>query len=73
MPLGRVIVRSSSFNTAQRFELGYDVRIAKDAHGTWPLDGRTAAQISDDVNAQLAEAGAIVDETASLARTLRRR
>jgi nicotinamidase-related amidase len=54
-------------------ELGYAVHLAKDAHSTWAFEGRTAAQIRDDVNDRLAEAGAVADETANLARMLRGR
>lgn len=61
-------------NTARSaLELGYTVYLAKDAHSTWAFEGRTAAQIRVDVNDRLAEAGAVVDETANLVRMLRGR
>lgn len=60
-------------NTARSaIELGYRVRVAQDGHGTWPWDGRTAAEIRDDVNRRLAAAGAEVEPTAALAEALRR-
>lgn len=60
-------------NTARSaIELGYAVRIAQDGHSTWPSDGRTAAEIEDEVNAQLAQAGAVLATTEDLALALRR-
>lgn len=60
-------------NTARSaLQLGYQVRIAQDGHGTWPSEGRTAAEIKDEVNARLAQAGAVLEGTENLARELRR-
>lgn len=60
-------------NTARSaLELGYTVRVAEDGHGTWPSEGRTAAEIARRANADLREAGAIVEPTASLVATLRK-
>ena len=59
-------------NTANSaLQLGYGVHVASDGHSTWPSDGRTPAQIEDEVNAKLAQAGAKVVATDGLARTLR--
>jgi nicotinamidase-related amidase len=59
-------------NTADSaLKLGYGVHVASDGHSTWPSDGRTPAQIEDEVNAKLAQAGAKVVATDGLARTLR--
>jgi nicotinamidase-related amidase len=59
-------------NTAQSaLQLGYRVHVARDGHSTWPWEGRTAAEIEDEVNSQLAEAGAVPAPTASLAEMLR--
>jgi nicotinamidase-related amidase len=59
-------------NTARSaIDLGYQVRVAQDGHSTWPSEGRTAAEIKDDVNSQLAQAGAVLERTESLAHSLR--
>jgi nicotinamidase-related amidase len=59
-------------NTARSaLDLGYTVRIAEDGHGTWPSEGRTAAQIEADVNSRLTRAGAKVATTDTLSRELR--
>lgn len=59
-------------NTARAaLELGYAVRIADDAHGTWPWEGRAAAAIAAEANMRLAEAGADVTPTADLCAELR--
>ena len=59
-------------NTARSaLELGYLVRIAQDGHGTWPSDGKTAAQIETEVNSQLAGAGAVLATTEKLSLALR--
>lgn len=59
-------------NTARSaLQLGYRVRIAEDSHGTWPSDGKTAAAIRAEVNADLARAGAQVIRTEQLAAALR--
>jgi len=55
-------------NTARSaLQLGYTVHIASDGHSTWPSDGRTAAEIEADVNAKLADAGALMVTTEALA------
>lgn len=51
--------------------LGYPVAVAADGHGTWPYQGRTAAEISAEINERLAAAGATVAPTATLAARLR--
>jgi len=59
-------------NTARSaLELGYKVRIAHDGHSTWPSEARSAAEIEDDVNARLAQAGALLEGTEHLAIVLR--
>jgi nicotinamidase-related amidase len=61
-------------NTARAaLALGYTVRIAQDGHGTWPSDGRTAAEIETEVNSQLAGAGAVLATTEGLSHALRGR
>jgi nicotinamidase-related amidase len=52
-------------------DLGYEVRVASDAHSTWPAGGRTSEAISESVNQQLAQRGATLESTDGLARTLR--
>lgn len=51
--------------------LGYPVQLAQDAHSTWASKERSAADIKADVNAQLAQAGAVLADTDHLARALR--
>lgn len=59
-------------NTARSaLQNGYRVQVASDGHSTWPSDGRTPAQIEDEVNAKLAEAGAKVASTEQLAGAFR--
>jgi len=59
-------------NTARSaLQLGYTVHIARDGHSTWPSEKRTAAEIEDEVNAELAQAGAVLAPTESLAEMLR--
>jgi nicotinamidase-related amidase len=56
-------------NTARSaLGLGYQVLLAEDAHNTWPSqeEGRSAAEIRAEVNAQLAEAGAALATTERL-------
>ena len=61
-------------NTARSaLELGYSVRVAKDGHSTWPSDGKPSIQISEEVNGQLRDRGAVVESTTSLAGSLRTR
>jgi polar amino acid transport system substrate-binding protein len=60
-----------SNTTRSALQLGYKVRVARDGHGTWPWDGRSAEEIRTEVNTRLAEAGATVAATGDLARTLR--
>ncbi|MGM9488587.1 cysteine hydrolase family protein [Ideonella sp. YS5] len=58
-------------NTARSaLALGYRVQVASDGHGTWPSDGRSADEISAEVNRQLAEAGAELAGTDVLAARL---
>jgi nicotinamidase-related amidase len=58
-------------NTARSaLELGYGVRVAKDGHSTWPSDGKSSSLISEEVNGQLEERGAVVESTTSLAASL---
>lgn len=59
-----------SNTTRSALALGYAVQLAQDGHSTWPSDGRSAAQIRDEVNASLGEAGANVAPTGLLVRTL---
>jgi nicotinamidase-related amidase len=54
-------------------ERGYEVRVARDAHSTWPSNGEAAAAISEMVNEDLARLGALLEPTESLARALRAR
>jgi len=55
-------------NTARSaLALGYRVQLASDGHGTWPSKGRSADEISAEVNRQLAEAGVHLATTAELA------
>ena len=49
-----------SHTTKAALDLGYGVRVASDAHGTWPGDDKSAEEIRDVVNAKLAETGAIL-------------
>jgi nicotinamidase-related amidase len=59
-------------NTARSaLQLGYTVHVAQDGHSTWPSDGRTAAAIEAEVDAELGRAGAVVASTESLALALR--
>jgi len=59
-------------NTARSaLQLGYAVRVADDAHSTWPSEGKSAAEIEGEVNADLARAGAALAATESLALALR--
>lgn len=51
--------------------LGYAVAVAGDGHGTWPYQGRAAAEISAEINERLMAAGATVAPTAALAERLR--
>lgn len=54
-------------NTARSaLQLGYGVQLAQDAHSTWPSQGRSAAEIREEVNASLAQAGAGLASTADL-------
>jgi nicotinamidase-related amidase len=60
------------YNTAKSaLVAGYEVMIAQDGHSTWPSDGKSASAISDEVNAKLEASGAVVQPSATLARTLR--
>jgi nicotinamidase-related amidase len=58
-------------NTARSaLALGLQVQVASDGHGTWPSEGRSAEEISAQVNQQLAEAGALLASTDELAAQL---
>lgn len=58
-------------NTARAaLQLGYAVHVAEEGHGTWPSEGRTADDIRREANTQLAQAGAVIESTESLARVL---
>lgn len=61
-----------SNTTRSALQLGYRVTVAQDAHSTWPSDGRSAAEIRDEVNANLARAGAGLATTEALVKSLRR-
>jgi nicotinamidase-related amidase len=47
--------------------LGYQVRIASDAHSTWDLDGEAAQAISERVNGELHSLGAVLEPTVQIA------
>ena len=47
--------------------LGYGVRVASDAHSTWPSNGQTPEAIVDDVNKDLQYLGAMLESTAEIA------
>ena len=47
--------------------LGYRVRIANDAHSTWPSNGQTPEAIVVDVNSDLQSRGAVLESTAEIA------
>ena len=58
-------------NTARAsLKLGYADHVAEEGHGTWPSEGRTADDIRREANTQLAQAGAVIASTESLARVL---
>lgn len=59
-----------SNTTRSALALGYRVLLAEDGHNTWPSQGRAAAEIRSEVNAQLAAAGATLAPTARLATQL---
>lgn len=56
--------------TRSALALGYRVRLAEDAHNTWPSQSRSAAEIRAEVNTQLAKAGAALASTGRLAAQL---
>jgi len=60
-----------SNTTKSALELGFAVVVAQDGHGTWPWDGEEAPVISERANQTLAAAGATLQTTAALARSLR--
>ena len=60
-----------SNTTRAALERGYAVQVASDGHSTWPSEGRSAALIEAEVNAQLGAAGATVEPTVVLAQALR--
>lgn len=47
--------------------LGYGVRIASDAHSTWPSNGQTPETIVVDVNNDLQSRGAVLESTTDIA------
>lgn len=58
-------------NTAQAArQLGFEVIVAGDAHGTWPAGGETAAAIAERVNTDLRAAGIHIQTTSDLVRSL---
>lgn len=61
-----------SNTTRSALALGYRVWLAEDGHNTWPSEGRSAAAIRAEVNAQLAAAGATVLTVADLTASLMR-
>jgi nicotinamidase-related amidase len=61
-----------SNTTRSALQLGYTVRLAQDGHGTWPWNGRSAAEIREEVNAKLAAAGALLVDTRDLVLDLER-
>jgi nicotinamidase-related amidase len=50
---------------------GFSVVLAQDGHSTWPSNGETAAEISEQVNTKLQALGAVLGSTQDLARSLR--
>ena len=46
--------------------LGYGVRVASDAHSTWPSNGQTPEAIVGDVNNDLQSFGAVLKSTAEI-------
>jgi nicotinamidase-related amidase len=59
-----------SNTTRSALQLGYRVTLAQDGHGTWPWDGRSAAEIRAEVDIRLAEAGAALASTEQLTTAL---
>ncbi|RZU02809.1 isochorismatase family protein [Rivibacter subsaxonicus] len=60
------------FNTARAaLELGFVVRIASDAHSTWPSSEKSASAIAARINAELQVRGAVLASTAALVASLR--
>lgn len=60
-----------SNTTRAALQLGYKVHLARDGHGTWPWDGKSAGEIRAEVNTRLADAGATLAATDDLAHMLR--
>jgi nicotinamidase-related amidase len=60
-----------SNTTRSALDLGYRVTVANDGHSTWPSNGKSAAQIADEVNRTLAGAGARLETTLGLEASLR--
>jgi nicotinamidase-related amidase len=59
------------YNTAKAaLDRGYNVVIAQDGHSTWPSGGKTASDISKEVNTALEVSGAALQSTAALVRAL---
>jgi len=61
-----------SNTTRSALRLGYRVRLAQDGHSTWPSQGRSAAEIRDEANAGLAQAGAELAASEALTQSLSR-
>lgn len=59
-------------NTARgALALGYAVRVARDGHGTWPSNGRTAVEIKSEADVALGRVGVELRATDELAQALR--
>jgi nicotinamidase-related amidase len=59
------------YNTAKAaLDRGYKVVIAEDGHSTWPSGGKTASDISAEVNTAVEVSGAALQPTAALVRAL---
>ena len=60
------------FNTARAaLERGFPLRVASDAHSTWPSGEESATEIVARINAELQGRGATLVSTAALAASLR--
>lgn len=61
-----------SNTTRSALQLGYAVHLALDGHSTWPSKGLSPGEIENNVNSELARAGAKLATTEVLAQALRR-
>jgi len=59
--------------TKSALDLGYVVRLAQDAHSTWPSNGKSSGRISDEINEKLKAKGAVLESTLGIAVRLRGR